>query len=326
MTRKKKIYTIEEDMSDIFEENKLIGRNLDQIIGLPISTALRTILRQMEISGNRPRTISDYQTYVNSFIKETDRYSLDQITTDDIYRWLASMNVSAQTRLSRLKCLKAFFSRCYENGWFKKKFWKNVNIKVDTPIKEGTTDKDINLMLSVLDLTDFVQLRDATAAVMMYQTGLRSTTVAKLEIRNIYLNERLIKVDGDILKNRQHIILPFDEKLRRLLIALINQNNKIKESKRVNNSFLFITMYGESVLRTPTNNLLHKRFKKYMNSYGIKNINPHALRRGFAKRLLKQGANVAVISKALGHRDLSSTTRYLHMDKEEVAESLRKYL
>jgi len=72
--------------------------------------------------------------------------------------------------------------------------------------------------------------------------------------------------------------------------------------------------------------MIRKRFAKYSVMYGLPNINPHALRRGFAKRLLNKGAHIAFISKALGHSDIAVTTRYLHIDKEEVANNLRKYL
>mgnify|MGYP003580375914 CR=1 FL=1 len=41
---------------------------------------------------------------------------------------------------------------------------------------------------------------------------------------------------------------------------------------------------------------------------------------GFAKSLLNKGANIAEISKALGHSNLALTTKYLHLDKEEVAD------
>jgi len=33
-----------------------------------------------------------------------------------------------------------------------------------------------------------------------------------------------------------------------------------------------------------------------------------------------------LISKALGHKDLSTTTRYLHLDADEVSNNLRDYL
>ncbi|ATX84529.1 hypothetical protein CU084_14725 [Bacillus velezensis] len=53
------------------------------------------------------------------------------ITTYTICEWLGSVDVSNQTKLTRLKCLKTFLSRCFGNGWIQMEFWKMINIKVD---------------------------------------------------------------------------------------------------------------------------------------------------------------------------------------------------
>ena len=63
---------------------------------------------------------------------------------------------------------------------------------------------------------------------------------------------------------------------------------------------------------------------KYSNLFGIDNISPHAIRRGFAKRLLNEGVSVPVISKALGHADLSTTTKYLHISEVELINELKR--
>lgn len=120
--------------------------------------------------------------------------------------------------------------------------------------------------------------------------------------------------------------LPFDSKMKRLLVALIEKNDRIRKESQINNNRIFITMYGDPISVSPTNNMIRKRFAKYSVTYGLPNINPHELRRGFAKRLLNKGAYIAFISKTLGHSDIAVTTRYLHIDKEEVANNLRNYL
>lgn len=37
------------------------------------------------------------------------------------------------------------FGRCLSNGWGEVDFWKGVKIKVDSPVKEVTTDREIKL-------------------------------------------------------------------------------------------------------------------------------------------------------------------------------------
>lgn len=122
------------------------------------------------------------------------------------------------------------------------------------------------------------------------------------------------------MKNHQQIKLPFDDLLKGLLEVLIQHNEVIRREYSKSNSLLFITKHGDVISTSPTHNNIHARM------YGLKNINPHALRGGFVKSLLDTGASVAVISKALGHSDISVTTKYLHLDVDEVASSLHSYL
>lgn len=323
MTKRKASLTVQTDLSGIFIDDQTKRKH---VVGFPVEKALASIIRQMKAAGLRDRTISDYEVHVGNFIEKTGVKVLQEITADHVYDWLASMNVSNQTKLTRLKCLKAFFSRCFDNGWFEFKFWNNIKIKVDNPVKEGATDRDVKILLSMLDLTRFVELRDAAAVLLMYQTGIRVGTLAKLENKHVNLESKLLKIDGGIIKNHESIYLPFDDVLARVLGTLMKQNELIRKENRVKNELLFITTKGTTVITSPTNNNITKRLNRYTKEFGLKNINPHALRRGFAKNLLNKGANIALISKALGHGDLAVTSRYLHLDKNEVAESLRKFL
>ncbi|SOC02843.1 site-specific recombinase XerD [Ureibacillus xyleni] len=291
-----------------------------------ILNALDVITRQMRVSGYRERTINDYMHHVQHFQSVTGVQFVSDITTNTIYKWLDGMNVSNQTKLTRLKCLKAFLSRCFDNRWVEIKFWKTINIKVDQMVKEGATEREINTLLSVLDLTNFVQLRDATAMLMMFKTGIRINTLVQLEERHIDFKNNVLNLEGSLMKNHQQIKLPFDEMLKKLLEVLIQQNAVIRREYGKENSLLFITKFGDIIATSQTHNNIQKRLNMYSKMYGLKNINPHALRRGFAKSLLDKGANVAVISKALGHSDISVTTKYLHLDVEEVANSLRSFL
>jgi integrase/recombinase XerD len=335
MTKRKGIFDVDVDVRKVLEGSsstsqkipKTITRQTNVLSGsIMISDALDIIKRQMKVSGNRSRTINDYILYVEHFQSVTNVQYVTDITAETIYNWLDSMNVSNQTKLTRLKCLKAFLSRCFDNRWIEMKFWKTINIKVDQKVKEGATDHEINTLLSVLDLGNFVQLRDAVAILLMYKTGIRINTLIQLEERHIDFRKSVLNLEGSIMKNHQQIKLPFSEFLKEMLEVLIKQNAVIRREYAKKNKLLFITKYGDVISTSPTHNNIQKRLNKYAKMYGLKNINPHALRRGFAKSLLEKGANVAVISKALGHSDISVTTKYLHLDVDEVVNNLRSYL
>ncbi len=185
--------------------------------------------------------------------------------------WLDTMGVSNQTKLTRLKCLKAFLERCTENGWLTERFWRSIRIQVDTPVKEGATDKDVKLLLSVLDLSDFVQLRDAVAILTLRQTGIRLDTVSQLRNKHADLDAKLLRIDGGFIKNHESLLLPFDEVLAQLFTVLLVQNDVVRKSNVVRNDFEFITQTGGQVVKHKTNHTL-------------------------AKRLFDQGAHITVVS------------------------------
>ncbi|UOQ86213.1 tyrosine-type recombinase/integrase [Gracilibacillus salinarum] len=325
MTKRKPSLSVQTDLTDLSEAFRSSSDGKKK--GYPINKALTTVIKQMRASGLRPRTINDYELHVNHFVEVTGVSYVEDITVNCIYEWLSSMNVNNQTKLTRLKCLKAFLSRCLDNGWITVNFWRSIRIKVDNPVKEGATDKELNILLTMLDLSRFTELRDATAALLMYQTGVRVGTLTELQEKHVNLDEKILRIDGGLIKNHQAIYLPFDNVLYRLLDALIKQNTVIRSEHKEDNRYLFVTKNGTKIASDVNNhNNIIKRLNKHAREYGLKNINPHALRRGFAKNLLRKGANIALISKALGHSDIGITTRYLHLDREEVAESLRNFL
>lgn len=321
MTKRSGLFDVTLNLENLYEEKKVTTASNSK----RVKEAEEIIIKQMVIAGYRKRTISDYQYYIDNFLKVTKVEYLEEITQEKIYEWLDSMNVSNQTKLTRLKCLKAFLGRCFDNRWIESKFWKVISIKVDNKVKEGATDKEVNLLLSLLDLTDYIQLRDAVATLLMYRTGIRLKTLSELEECHIDFDSNLLLLDGEIMKNRQQLKLPIDNTLKNLLLVLIEQNQKIRQVYKKQNNLVFVTKRGDSV-QNSTTNAINRRLKKYSKQYGINNINPHALRRGFAKNLLDKGANITLISKALGHSNIEVTTKYLFLDTEEVANGLRDFL
>ncbi|RLQ91948.1 site-specific integrase [Planomicrobium sp. Y74] len=323
MSKRSGVFDVQEDVSKLVrgEEQKRPESG-----AMTVEKALRVITKQMQVSGFRERTINDYQLHWNHFAKITGVTFLTEITPNSIYSWLNSMTVSNQTKLTRLKCLKAILTKCFDNGWLEQKFWKSINIKIDKNVKKASASRDIELLLSLLDLNTFVGLRDAVAIITLHKTGIRINTLGQLEERHIDFENLTLNLEGSILKNHKNLQLPIDEQTAELFRVLIQQNKKVRKRYSKTNAFVFITQKGDSLDTKSTNNAISKRLNKYSKDYGLENINPHAIRRAYAKNLLNKGADVALISKALGHSSLAVTTQYLDLGIEEVSDNLRNFL
>ena len=329
MSKKRSGLTVQANLNGIFsEEGNVNPIAINTKSALSIEKALEIIVRQMRASGLRERTVLDYETYVHDFIRRTGVEYLLAINADAIYDWLAQMKVKDTTKRVRLKCFCAFLGKCFNNGWLTDMFWRNIQIRVDEPIKVGATEDDVFNVLRQLDLSNFIELRDAAAILTMYQTGIRLATLSALEERHIDLENRILRLDGALLKNRKVILLPFDARLEKLFDVLLEQNRIVREEKGIENSFVFLTHQGKGIVNdeSPKSNAIAKRLNYYKRKYGIENINPHALRRGFAKDIYKRSkGDLALVSKALGHSDFAVTARYLHLDPEEIADKLREF-
>ncbi|WP_245827671.1 phage integrase N-terminal SAM-like domain-containing protein [Paenisporosarcina indica] len=104
--------------------------------GTTIPQALGTIYQQMRFAGNRIRTIESYDYIFNQFVQFNKLEYVEDITTDSIYEYLGSLEVAQQTKLIRLKSIKAVLSKFHNSGWMKQKFWSTINIKIDKQIKK----------------------------------------------------------------------------------------------------------------------------------------------------------------------------------------------
>jgi integrase len=57
---------------------------------------------------------------------------------------------------------------------------------------------------------------------------------------------------------------------------------------------------------------------------GVKGFRFHDLRRTTATRLLRETGNLETVRRALNHRDISTTSRYAHVNDSEVADALQR--
>ncbi|EXJ22649.1 Integrase [Alkalibacterium sp. AK22] len=284
---------------------------------------------RLRMENLRSRTIHDYLKWYKHYIQycnSQSTYEVSKLDANSIYDWLDSMKVSDSTKNIRLKSLKASLNRLYDMNYFKNNYWKNVRIRIDIKQKHGANENDVQKLLSTLNLNDFFGLRDAAAILLMYRTGIRNSTMMQVREKHFDFSENIIYLDGSIMKNHKKLALPIDNQLSQLLQLLIFQNSKIRNHNNVHNDYLFISRIGEGIcVGGGHSNTIQKRLFKYSNKYNIENISPHGLRRGFATNLLKSGANIALISKALGHSSLEVTTRYLDISEKELIEGLREF-
>ncbi len=226
------------DVSELHEGKK----------GVEINSALLIVKEQMRLSGVRKATISEYIYTFKRLVDAMKIEYVDDIKLESIFGWLASLgDISDVSKQSRLRVIKAVLNRLYDNGWIERNFWKDVRIRVDTKIKLPADEKQLSILLSLLDMTDFIQFRDAVAVLTIYKTGIRMNTLIQLEEKHIDFKTNSLLLTGDIMKNHDILKLPFDDELALYLNRLITQNNIIRKHYKKRNEVVFLSKFGDSL-------------------------------------------------------------------------------
>jgi integrase/recombinase XerD len=172
-------------------------------------------------------------------------------------------------------------------------------------------------MLNSVDTKGPLGIRDRAIFELIYSAGLRVSELVRLDIKDLYFNEGIIRVRGKGNKERMTIfggeaalwLKRYTGEVRPLLAG--HQHPRA----------LFLARSGKRLSRKGI-------WKNYtllamMAGTGSK---LHTLRHSFATELLAGGADLRQVQELLGHADLATTQIYTHVNVSQLRENHRKYL
>jgi integrase/recombinase XerC len=157
-------------------------------------------------------------------------------------------------------------------------------------------------------------LRDRAMLELMYGSGLRVSELCGLDVRDVDLAERFVRVLG---KGNKERIVPLGEKAAKAVEAYLpSRMAVVREGKRVSDPrALFYSVTGKRMAPR----LLQSITKENgMLGAGRADLHPHALRHACATHMLDGGADLRSIQELLGHASLSTTQRYTHVSIEHL--------
>jgi integrase/recombinase XerD len=155
--------------------------------------------------------------------------------------------------------------------------------------------------------------RDRALLEVLYATGMRISEATSLDLADLNLEERCIRVVGKGCKER---IVPMGGAAIECLAEYL-KGARPKLATRLSASSVFLNARGGRLSRQGC----WKIIKKYASRAGIgETISPHTLRHSFATHLLDNGADVRVVQELLGHASLSTTQVYTLVSQEHLRE------
>ena len=184
-------------------------------------------------------------------------------------------------------------------------------------------------MRQLLDAPDHATAlgrRDHAILELFYATGLRLSELVSLNLEQVNLSSRLLRVRGKGGKER---MLPFNrsaaEAIRRYLPdrpGLLGGPTHPNAGPATAPDALFLNYRGGRLSARSVDRLV----RRYVAASSVKTgISPHALRHSFATHLLERGADLRAIQELLGHSRISTTQRYTHVNAAQLTRQYRKF-
>ena len=265
-----------------------------------------------------PNTVIAYRDDLESFTRflcedyftmTRDQLELARVDHLAVRSYLAHLSRRKLARASaarHLSALRTFFKWLVREGVME----ANPARSVSTPKREQhlptvMQTSDVALLLEQPDTSVTLGIRDAAWMELMYASGLRISEVVGVDLDDLELRSKLVKVHGKGSKER---IVPFGSKAEAALRAYLAVRGELAHDPE--EQALFVNHRGARI----TTRSVHRLFDGYLRKASLRaGISPHTMRHSFATHLLNAGADLRAIQELLGHASLSTTQKYTHL-------------
>ncbi len=306
-------------VSIVINDGTLIARYFDQL----------KYERQLS-----PRTRDSYQRDLTAFGKFCERQKLHDmasINAGDIRRFAASEHRgglsprSVQRRLSAVRGLFEFLLREDLIG-------ANPAVGVQAPKAEArlpdVMDPDELARLleapasqpaagagepdSKTRASGQLALRDHAIMELLYSSGLRLSELTGLDLADLDLLDRTVRVIGKGNKTR---IVPVGRKAITALRKWLAERPDLLRAN-THEQAVFVSRNGTRLSRRA----VQQRVAQWgRTQHANRRLYPHLMRHSFATHVLESSGNLRAVQELLGHADISTTQIYTHLDFQHLA-------
>lgn len=191
--------------------------------------------------------------------------------------------------------------------------------KIGKHLPQILTVKEIDDILSKINMSKLEGIRDHCIIEVLYSCGLRISELTNLLISNLFLDEGFIRIHG---KGNKERLVPISPKAIKELRIWLDARKHINILRGYEDYVFVSRTRGKPLSRIS----LFVFIREYAKEAGIhKEISPHTFRHSFATHLLQGGANLRAVQDMLGHESLGTTEMYLQLDTTHLREQVLIY-
>lgn len=309
---------------------------------------LKAFLKFLALNRNvSAHTVRAYDSDLSQFIghvaaaADLKRRDLapEALDRDAIRSFLAHLHAEGQSRATaarKLAAIRTFLRYLRREDLID----HDPGSLVATPKREvrvptHLSEHEMSQMLDAPDDEEPLGRRDHAILELFYASGLRLSELAGLDLDDVNLSARMVRVLGKGGKQR---LVPFNGASAKTIKAWLQDRERLvrhgvadvrvpgsrgrdqRAASRARREPLFVNFRGGRL----TVRSIDRLVRKYGAVTERDGISPHALRHSFATHLLQRGADLRAIQELLGHSRISTTQRYTHVNAAQLLEVYRK--
>lgn len=180
------------------------------------------------------------------------------------------------------------------------------------------TEKEIEQLLAVPDISTPIGLRDRALLEIMDATGMRVSEVLALDLTALHLDVKLLQLRG---KNERERMIPLSQPAVKWLTDYLDRGRP-RLLRDEHETRVFLNAHGYPLTRQG----IWKKMKEWVNEAKInKEVTPQTMRYSFAVHLIENGADVQLIQEILGYNAMKALQPYLQVSPQQLSANYMKY-
>lgn len=304
-----------------------------------VSQFLEHLLLNENASAHTVRAYeSDLSQFVAFTAKEAGRKRIDLTPADlthlTIRAFLGDIQkrgISKASAARKLAAIRTFARYLRREGLIE----DDPSSLVGTPKREQRLpahlgEAEMTRLLEMPDASHPLGRRDRAVLELFYASGLRLSELVGLDIDDVNLPGRIVRVLG---KGRKERLVPFNRSTEAAIRAWLTDWEACAAGGEAGRGTcgargtkkaalpLFLNYAGGRLSTRSVDRIVRKYVAACSTRFGI---SAHALRHSFATHLLQRGADLRAIQELLGHSRLSTTQRYTHVNATQLLEAYQK--
>ena len=270
------------------------------------------------------RTVSEYQADLEAFkrfyVALDENYDWQSVDGSVVREWMLHMMEDGQRASSvsrRLSALRTFYKFLLQRGLTDHDPVHSVSSpKKERALPTYLREAELNRLLDGTDIfpEGYVGVRDRMIILMFYSTGIRRAELVGMNLQDVDVHLRQIKVTGK--RNKQRLI-PYGAEMEADLQLYCEARAAFCKQHSSSDALFLDERTGERIEAPKVWRIVHKYLTLVTTQ---KKRSPHVLRHTFATSLLNHHAALQSVKELPFFNDTATTEIYTHTSFEELKE------